>query len=329
MNKLSDEHWRHLYDAADGKPVYPGPTDKGAQRGVLTKLRRTLAQYHAVDSKTGTITDIGRRLLQERAEKGLGRPGTPAPAPAGPLFETPNDLAHSIAGNTLRRPPLKDDDPRVIIEAIRDLPEDQLHPWDAEFRRLWCGELAMGLPGQEAPGVAFAFAENENGPRPKGIVYAAIGTSATTGQPPSNVYAGPPVPPAPYTLRQALADLESFCFALSMHHGTSQAAAHGIRLYLKHFENYGFSPSYPGDPTRHRAAVMMLCLAKAPEIPQSARLGPKQRRFLFGHYQAAIVMLVSDDPLHETPWARYTTDALDGEVQTALLDHLNGRLRIH
>lgn len=328
MSKLSDEHWRHLYDAADGRPVAATIDDRGARRGVLTKLRRTLAQHHAVDIKTGEITDVGRQLLKERSEKGLGRPADP---PAGPLYERapsenipapapPAPPAPQVDASALSTERVDEDDPRAIIAKIRDLPEDQLHPWDVEFRRLWRRELGLGLPGQEAPGVAFAFAEEENGRRPPHIEYAGPPVPAPTPPAPAKL-------PAPYTLGQALADLHSFNLALSHHHGATQQAAFAIRSYLQHFENYGIAPCFPGDPTRHRAAIMRLCTAKAPEIFHTARLGPKQRRYLFGHYQAAIVLLVSDDPLHEAPWARYTTDALDAEVQTALLDCTVGTLR--
>ena len=67
-------------------------------------------------------------------------------------------------------------DERVLLKdlkAARDRCE-KLHPWDEAFLSAYGQEIGLGLPGQEACGVAFHATEQEEGPRPGGIQYGAL-----------------------------------------------------------------------------------------------------------------------------------------------------------
>lgn len=67
-------------------------------------------------------------------------------------------------------------DERVLLKdlkAARDRGE-KLHPWDEAFLSAYGQEIGLGLPGQEACGVAFHATEQEEGPRPGGIQYGAM-----------------------------------------------------------------------------------------------------------------------------------------------------------
>lgn len=118
------------------------------------------------------LTLIGRavraRLVVETSVRVAGEPqrrwhlSERPPAPALPP-EAEEELA-------LKEPPAPVEiDERALYQQIRD--RDDLHPWDREFRVRVSEEIGLGLPGQEAVGVAYVATVEAEGPRPAGIAY--------------------------------------------------------------------------------------------------------------------------------------------------------------
>jgi len=67
-------------------------------------------------------------------------------------------------------------DERAILEELKAAVGrgEKLHRWDEAFLSSYRHEIGLGLPGQEAAGVAYHATEQENGPRPCGIQYGVL-----------------------------------------------------------------------------------------------------------------------------------------------------------
>ncbi len=64
-------------------------------------------------------------------------------------------------------------DPRALLDELRVVQKrgEPPHPWDREFLRAFREETGLGMPGQEAAGVAYEATERSEGTRPEGIRY--------------------------------------------------------------------------------------------------------------------------------------------------------------
>lgn len=106
------------------------------------------------------LTDAGKQWLDE-----LGIPVEQAGSDTAPKADTVSKVETRAKA-----------DERALLEELKAAVDrgEKLHRWDEAFLSSYRHEIGLGLPGQEAAGVAYYATEQDNGPRPCGIQYGVL-----------------------------------------------------------------------------------------------------------------------------------------------------------